>query len=1193
MQRFVLFVVTFLVVTYASRAQVSLTGTTSYTQNFNTLASSGSGTWSDNSTIQGWYAAITNGSNVTNAATAYTVDPGSSNAGGLHSYGAASATDRALGSVGSGSAKAIYYGVLLVNNTGSPITALSVSYKGEQWRSSTSVQNVLSFAYKVGANSVSESDYTSNSLLDFVGQSPVSTNGALDGNTNAKTISSTFNVNIPVGEKIMLRWMDVDDAGSDAGLSVDDLTVSVVTTPFLVVNPTAVNNLVNTANNSSPSAPSTFTVIGGLLNPSTPVSVSPPANFEISTDNSSYSTSAVTISPAGNGTLSQTIYTRLVGSLSAGPYSGLATVSSTEVLTSQTVSLSGTVYTAGASGVCGTSYNISDVRNAADGITFTVTGRVTSTIGTNIYIQDATGGILLYTGTGTSIEVPEVSIGDEVQVTGVLTTYNGDRELKNFTSCFAKTTSPNSIPTPVTVSAATLCDHKGELVTLTGVNTITPSGGTFTGSTNYTLTTGSGTVIMRIQLGTDLVAATKPTGPLDITGIVSVFNGTCQFLPRSTADVPGATPNTVSCPGVGTGGAGISTDNTLDITWWNVEWLGNTGFGPTNEAQQQDNVRQQLQNMNQDIYCLEEVTDLTKLDGIVATLNANTGKSYTYTCGADPTRTPPIYYSHWFDIPEVSGDANTYAQKVCFVYNTAIVKNVTASQIVADATQLNSSSWASNRFPLLMSCDVTINGVTKNFKLVGVHAKSGSDASSYGRRITDFGSLKEYLDANYPTSNVMIMGDFNDDADQSIYIDGTTSTTNVSSFNNFITSSDYTAITKQLSTCNISSTASYPDIIDHLIISNEIGTNGSFPTSGIAYIPNSVTAIRPIVGGTTTSDHFPVSARFQFAPPLSATLVTSTSAVCSGQPVNLAISVSGLGGSDTYSYTVTNGTNSTTTTGVSTSTAQVSLTPTVAGSFTLTVSTSASATATAVSGNVAIDGPISVLAGASSATTTIGGTVSLTASGATTYQWSAPAQAIISPSTGSPVSATLTAAGVQTFTLLAGQGSCTQTTFVSVTATNGPDISPTITLIQSQFAASAPNNARNFVVNLYEVGYHSTASGQLTITLSVPTGYTLTFDGTLTSTSVLDASNVSNDVAVDNTNWDVISSVDGQQITLKMKAGQFLDANTQRNVGFSLTRTTANSGSVSNITVNVANDSGSVYDVNATNNIYARIISGL
>lgn len=1191
MQRRILFVLTFLLVAHGLWAQVSLTGATSYTQNFNSLASSGAGTWTDNSTIQGWYAAITNGSNVTSAATTYTVDPGSSTTGGLHSYGATSAPDRALGSVGSGSAKAIYYGVLFINNTGSPITALSVSYKGEQWRSSTSVQNTLSFAYKVGASSVSESGYTTNSLLDFVGQPSVASNGALDGNANAKSITSTFNVNIPVGEKIMIRWMDVDDAGSDAGLSIDDLSVSVVTTPFLVVNPASVGNLVNTANNSSPSAPSTFTVIGGLLNPATPVSVSSPANFEISTDNVSYTTSAVTFSPSGDGTLNQTIYARLAGGLSVGPYSGLATVSSTEVPTSQTASIGGTVYTAGASGACGTSYKISDIRSAADGITFTVTGRVTSTLGTNIYIQDATGGILLYTGTGTSVELPELSIGDEVQVTGVLTTYNGDRELKNFTSCFVKTSSPNSIPTPVTVTAATLCDHKGELVTLTGVTGITPSGGTFTGNTNYTLTTGGGTVIMRVQLGTDLVAATKPTGTLDITGIVSVFNGTCQFLPRSTADVPGATPNTVSCPGVGTGGAGISTDNTLDITWWNVEWLGNTGFGPTNEAQQQDNVRQQLQNMNQDIYCLEEVTDLTKLDAIVATLNANTGKSYTYTCGADPTRTPPIYYSHWFDSPEVSGEANTYAQKVCFVYNTAVVKNVTADQIVADATQLSSSSWASNRFPLLMSCDVTINGSTKNFKLVGVHAKSGSDASSYNRRINDFASLKSYLDTNYPTSNVMIMGDFNDDADQSIYIDATTSTTNVSSFNNFITSGDYTAITKQLSTCNISSTASYPDIIDHLIISNEISTDGSFPASGIAYIPNSVTAVRPIVGGTTTSDHFPVSARFQFASALSTTLVASTSAVCSGQSVNLAITVSGLG-SDTYSYTVTNGINSTTTAGVSTSTTQVSLTPTVIGSFTLTVATS-TATATAISGNVAIDGPISVLAGASSATTTIGGTVSLTATGASTYQWSAPAQATISPSAGSPVSATLTAAGVHTFTLLAGQGSCTQTSLVSVTATNGPDISPTLLLPQSQFAASAPNNVRNFVVNLYEVGYHATTSGQLTITISAPAGYTLTFDGTQSTISIVDGSNVSKNMAVDNQNWEVTSSdPGGQQFTLKLKADQFMDANTQRDVGFSLTRTTANTGSVSNITVNVKNDNGSGYDVNAANNIYARIISG-
>src|SRR6478752_7197288 len=80
-------------------AQVALTtlGTT-YTQNFDTLPSSGSITWSNNVTLTGWYHARTG------SGTSLVADIGSSNAGNFYSYGAASSSDRALGSVGSSNA---------------------------------------------------------------------------------------------------------------------------------------------------------------------------------------------------------------------------------------------------------------------------------------------------------------------------------------------------------------------------------------------------------------------------------------------------------------------------------------------------------------------------------------------------------------------------------------------------------------------------------------------------------------------------------------------------------------------------------------------------------------------------------------------------------------------------------------------------------------------------------------------------------------------------------------------------------------------------------------------------------------------------------------------------------------------------------------------------------------------------------
>jgi len=85
----------FLSVAAPATAQVSLTTLdTPYTQNFDTLPASGSATWTNNSTIPGWFHARTG------AGTTIVADTGASNAGNLYSYGATATTDRALGSLG-------------------------------------------------------------------------------------------------------------------------------------------------------------------------------------------------------------------------------------------------------------------------------------------------------------------------------------------------------------------------------------------------------------------------------------------------------------------------------------------------------------------------------------------------------------------------------------------------------------------------------------------------------------------------------------------------------------------------------------------------------------------------------------------------------------------------------------------------------------------------------------------------------------------------------------------------------------------------------------------------------------------------------------------------------------------------------------------------------------------------------------
>lgn len=135
-------------------AQVSITSFNSpYTQNFDTLPSSGSATWTNNGTVPSWYHARTG------TGTTIVANDGSNNAGNLYSFGTGSNAERALGSIGSGNAAAgnMFWGLRLQNNTGGPITSLQVSYVGEQWRNSGAAAQTVSFSYLVGSPTVTGS----------------------------------------------------------------------------------------------------------------------------------------------------------------------------------------------------------------------------------------------------------------------------------------------------------------------------------------------------------------------------------------------------------------------------------------------------------------------------------------------------------------------------------------------------------------------------------------------------------------------------------------------------------------------------------------------------------------------------------------------------------------------------------------------------------------------------------------------------------------------------------------------------------------------------------------------------------------------------------------------------------------------------------------------------------------------------
>lgn len=207
----------------SAAAPVQLTNAAdTYLQDFDTLASSGT----SSSLPTGW-ASTESGAN---ANTTYNAGTGSSNSGDTYSFGAVGNTDRALGSLLSGSLVPLF-GVEFQNLSGSTIASLTIAYTGEQWRLGATARTTpdrLNFQYSLDATSLTSGTWIDVDALDFIAPSTASTVGALNGNAAANrtalsaTISGLASGN---GASFWLRWRDFDASGSDDGLAIDDFSL--------------------------------------------------------------------------------------------------------------------------------------------------------------------------------------------------------------------------------------------------------------------------------------------------------------------------------------------------------------------------------------------------------------------------------------------------------------------------------------------------------------------------------------------------------------------------------------------------------------------------------------------------------------------------------------------------------------------------------------------------------------------------------------------------------------------------------------------------------------------------------------------------------------------------------------------------------------------------------------------------------
>ncbi len=312
-------------------------------------------------------------------------------------------------------------------------------------------------------------------------------------------------------------------------------------------------------------------------------------------------------------------------------------------------------------------------------------------------------------------------------------------------------------------------------------------------------------------------------------------------------------------------GNSIDPASTLNVIDWNLNWFGTPDptLGPTDKALQKKNVGAILPSLHADLYALEEVCDEQALDSIVATM-----PGYAVIVGQFGSFSNPT-------IPGGPDPLNT-VQKLAFVYNTAKITAIRTDSLLTAGTSnpgdpqtLYYNDWSSGRFPYMLTANVTLadpNGGTntKTIRFINVHAKANTSPvlTAYQRRADGARVLDSLLKAQYPNDNVVILGDFNDDLNQTITAGINPPVSSWSSFT-ITDSALYKFPTQPLSPAGQHSDVNFTSVIDNVIVNDSMSK---------FYLPASATVrsdVAPLVTnyGTTTTDHYPVFSQYSFTPP--------------------------------------------------------------------------------------------------------------------------------------------------------------------------------------------------------------------------------------------------------------------------------------------------------------------------------------
>jgi hypothetical protein len=865
----------------------------------------------------GWTALRYAGSGTAGQTLTLGVTDGTQNAGNIYNTGSADAADRALGSLASGST-APRFGAGFQNLTGRRVTAIDLTAVMEQWRAGSSgVVETNIFEYSLQATGINDAaaGWLPVPAMDLVEKLTATTSaGAVDGNLEVNKTNLAGQITdlaFDPGATLWLRWSDRDAAGSDALMALDDLALTLHgetadhVPPALTGNPFTPADGAEEVDPATPALSVTFNehirpgtgniILSNLTDGTTQeLAVVTPAQVTLTA-----ATAALQVNLAAGKHYAVQIPAAAITDIAGNAYAGFTGDTTWAFSTAQagahntlqqdfaacSVNLPGgwRQYSVAGDQVWGcSSFGQSNNGVQANGFATTNQANEDWLISPALNLS-AFDFPLLHYWSRSRFAGPPLRLMVSVNYSGSGDPYAAgvswtevagqfapvghdawhparDIDLSAFKQpqvflAFVYTSTAtsgsrwtlddisitNSAVGPFQTSLQVLSDLDFGTVEAPGasaaktftfsvagldqsLNLLAPpgfvlskDGMAYAGNLSYSPAEAAG--------GNTVYLKFMPPGPAH-----AVFTGTLRFTNGSEFN---AAAGYLS-------GNTVPQNETFDVVNWNIEWFGAPG-GPADDGQQLENARKILTSLDAEVYVLQEIANPQAFRDLVSAMPGYRG----------------------FTSPYVSAGSAATAQRLAFIYKTAAVDSVGGRGLLTGAGQAP-GFWASGRLPYLFVFDVRINGVRKRIHLVNIHPKAnenGSEAEAreaYDRRRFDLQVLKDTLDQYYGRANIILAGDFNDDIDFTV---AALPFPTESTYEPFMSdTSRYNALTLPLSKAGLRTYLTFDNVIDHVLVSNEMGDD---------YLDKSARIVIPFGlvpdFGSTTSDHLPVSTRFWWA----------------------------------------------------------------------------------------------------------------------------------------------------------------------------------------------------------------------------------------------------------------------------------------------------------------------------------------